>query len=188
MKKRLIGLMTALALLLSATAATAAAPLTLQEIVDRVVVPMALENDTEETGRNRYFSHEQLAEIVRVMEENGITLPENNTVMQYVTSGCGYYESSVVGYFCDQVFGPSDTWTDEEQSWYDGLEVRMGHTEEQISHVPGKDNMTREEAVALADVCPVHHRLSDIHRRGRRMVGLADPEGHRPRAIRCFVR
>ena len=46
MKKRLIGLIMALALLLSATAATAAAPLTLQEIVDQVVVPMALENDT----------------------------------------------------------------------------------------------------------------------------------------------
>ena len=150
MKKRLIGLMTALALLLSAAAATAAAPLTLQEIVDRVVVPMALENDTGDAGITLDFSHKQLAEIVRVMEENGITLPENNTVMQYVTSGCGYYESSVVGYFCDQVFGPSDTWTDEEQSWYDGLEVRMGHTEEQVSHVPGKDNMTREEAVAWA--------------------------------------
>ena len=95
MKKRLIGLMTALALLLSAAAATAAAPLTLQEILDQVVVPMALENDTGDAGITLDFSHKQLAEIVRVMAENGITLPENNTVMQYVTSGCGYYESSV---------------------------------------------------------------------------------------------
>ncbi len=150
MKKRLIGLMTALALLLNAAAAPAAAPLTLQEIVDRVVVPMALENDAEEMGCNREFSHEQLAEIVRVMEENGITLPENNTVMQYVTSGYGYSETDVVGFFCDQVFGPHGTWTDEEQGWYDGLEVRLGHTEEWASHVPGKDNMTREEAVAWA--------------------------------------
>ena len=150
MKKRLIGLMTALVLLLNAAAATAAAPLTLQEIVDRVVVPIALENDAGDAGITLDFSHKQLAEIVRVMEENGITLPENNTVMQYVTSGCGYSETDVVGFFCDQVFGPSDTWTDEEQSWYDSLEVRMGHTEEQVSHVPGKDNMTREEAVAWA--------------------------------------
>ena len=124
--------------------------MTIPEIVDQVVVPLALANDRGGAGYSRYFSYEDLAEIVRVFEENGFVLPENDVVMQFVTSGYGLPESSVAESYCLQFFGPFGTWTDEQQGWYDDLEVRLGHAETFGSHVPGKDNMTREEAIAWA--------------------------------------
>ena len=150
MSKRLIGLVLALVLLVGCVPVSAAGTLTVQQVVDQVVVPLALANDRGGAGYSRFFSYEELAEIVRALEENGITLPENDTVMQFVTSGCGLPESSVVDYICKHAFGPFGTWTDEQQGWYDDIEVRMGHTDTFSSHVPGKDNMTREEAVAWA--------------------------------------
>ena len=150
MSKRFICLLMALVVMLGVVPVSAAGAMTLQEIVDQVVIPLALENDRGGAGFSRYFSYEDLAEIVRVFEENGFVLPENDIVMQFVTSGCGVPESSVAESYCLQFFGPFGTWTDEQQGWYDDLEVRLGHAETFGSHVPGKDNMTREEAIAWA--------------------------------------
>ena len=150
MYKRLIGLMMALVLMFGSVPVSADGSLTVQEIVDQVVIPLALENDRGGAGYSRYFSYEDLAEIVRVFEENGFVLPENDVVMQFLTSGCGVPESSVAESYCLQFFGPFGTWTDDQQGWYDDLEVRLGHAETFGSHVPGKDNMTREEAIAWA--------------------------------------
>lgn len=150
MSKRLIGLMMALVVMLGCVPVSASGSMTIQEIVDQVVVPLALANDRGGAGFSRYFSYEDLAEIVRVFEENGFVLPENDVVMQFVTSGYGVPEGLVAERYCQQFFGPFGTWTDEQQGWYDDLEVRLGHAETFGSHVPGKDNMTREEAVAWA--------------------------------------
>ena len=150
MSKRFICLLTALVLMLGAVPVSAAGTLTAQEIVDQVAVPLALENDKGEEGYNRFYSYEELAEIVRVLEENGISLAENSHIMQYLTSGCGFLEISVVEDICKQAFGPSGTWTDEQQGWYDEMIVRLGYVESFVSHVPGKENMTREAAIAWA--------------------------------------
>ena len=150
MSKRFICLLLALVVMLGAVPVSASGSMTIQEIVDQVVVPLALENDRGGAGFSRYFSYEDLAEIVRVFEENGFVLPENDVVMQFVTSGYGLPESVVPESYCQQFFGPFGTWTDEQQGWYDDLEVRLGHAETFGSHVPGKDNMTREEAIAWA--------------------------------------
>ena len=150
MYKRLIGLMMALVLMFGSVPVSASGAMTIQEIVDQVVIPLALANDRGGAGFSRYFSYEDLAEIVRVFEENGFVLPENDVVMQFVTSGYGVPEGLVAERYCQQFFGPFGTWTDEQQGWYDDLEVRLGHAETFGSHVPGKDNMTREEAIAWA--------------------------------------
>ena len=150
MSKRFICLLTALVLMLGAVPVSAAGTLTAQEIVDQVAVPLALENDKGEEGYNRFYSYDELAEIVRVLEENGISLAENSHIMQYLTSGCGFLEISVVEDICEQAFGPSGTWTDEQQGWYDEMIVRLGYVESFVSHVPGKENMTREAAIAWA--------------------------------------
>ncbi len=150
MIKRLACLALALVLALGTAVGLATKPMTMQEVVGQVIVPMALENDKGETGYNRHFSHEELAEIIRVLGENGITLPENNMVMHYLTSGYGCSESLITQELGFEVFGEWGTWTTEQLAWYDELEYRMGHAEVPDSNVPGKDNMTREEAVAYA--------------------------------------
>ena len=150
MSKRFICVLMALVVMLGAVGVSASGSMTIQEIVDQVVIPLALENDRGGAGFSRYFSYEDLAEIVRVFEENGFVLPENDVVMQFVTSGYGVPEGLVAERYCQQFFGPFGTWTDEQQGWYDDLEVRLGHAETFGSHVPGKDNMTREEAIAWA--------------------------------------
>lgn len=111
---------------------------------------MILANDTEEAGYTRYFSYEELAEIVQVLEENGITLPVNGGVMQYLTSGYGCPESFVTQGLCNEFFGDWGTWATEQLAWYGDLEYRMGHADVPDSNVPGKDNMTRDEAIAYA--------------------------------------
>ena len=150
MSKRLIGLVLALVLLVGSVPVYAGGALTVQQIVDQVVIPLALANDRGSAGYSRYFSYENLAEIVRALEENGITLAENSDVMQFFVSGCGIPESAAVDTICLETFGPFGTWTDEQQGWYDDIEVRLGHADTFGSHVPGKDNMTREEAIAWA--------------------------------------
>ena len=77
MYKRFICMLMALVVMLGAVPVSAAGAMTIQEIVDQVVVPLALENDRGGAGYSRYFSYEDLAEIVRVFEENGFVLPES---------------------------------------------------------------------------------------------------------------
>ncbi len=168
MSKRFICVLMALVVMLGVVPVSASGSMTLQEIVDQVIIPMALENDRGEEGYNRFFSYEELAEIVRVLEENGITLPENDLVMQYLTNGCGFLEIAMVEDICAQAFGPSGTWTDEQEGWYDGMIVRLGYMETFVSHVPGKDNMTREEAIAWA--------LKKIREEYGKDLPLEDPE------------
>ena len=150
-KKLSAGLVLALVLVLLAAAALAVALLTHREIMEQVAVPMALENDGETGGINRIYSREELAGIVRVLEENGITLPENNEIMQYLKNGHGYYEEEVVKDICSAVFGGLYyTWTQEQKQWLSELEYGMGHIETFRQYLPGEDNMTYPEAEAFA--------------------------------------
>ena len=146
-KKLLTGLVTLILLALSATAAPAAAPLTGREIVEQVIVPMAVANDPA-VGLNNCFSAEELAQIVNTLNENGITLPENNLVMQMYKSGCGLFEDSVLSMICDRILSSPQTL--EEQDWYDQQAAKMGLIETYRSRIPGPENMTYEQAEAVA--------------------------------------
>ncbi len=152
MKKKLsAGLVLALILVLLAAAALAVTLLTHREIMEQVAVPLALENDAETVGVNRYYSAEELAEIARALNENGI-LEEDNPLTQLVADGQGWYEDSVINAICSQAFGPDPfTWTPEQIKWYEDLEYMLGHVEAGWKvPVPGENNMTREEAEAFA--------------------------------------
>ncbi len=150
-KKISAGLVLALVLVLLAVAAVAVALLTHKEIMEQVAVPMALENDEETGGVNRCYSHEELARIVQVLEENGITLPENDSIMQHLQNGYGYYEDELANSICSAAFGGLyNTWTQEQKQWYEELEARMGHIETFLEYMPGEDNMTYPEAEAFA--------------------------------------
>ena len=138
------------ALMLALMPAAPAEPLSFEEVVEQVAVPLALANDPR-VGINNEYSAEELAEVVRAMNENGIVLPENSMVMQMMTNGLGLYESTVIREFCDEAFGgEDDSWTLEELAWHGQIEVRIGSMEKAYNAVPGPENMTVEEAEALA--------------------------------------
>ncbi len=88
-KKMSAGLVLAIILILIATVAVAVTLLTHQEVLEQVAVPLAVENDTK-SGVNNTYDAEELAELVRSLTENGITLDENNRIMQALQNGQGY--------------------------------------------------------------------------------------------------
>ena len=150
-KKRLsVGLVLAIVLMLIAMTALAVALLSPKEIVEQVAVPLAVENDTG-IGVQGSFTNDQLAELIRTLNENGFTMEENNRIMQAMQNGQGYYEEETIMEICRQAFGGSFyTWTLEQQDWFNHLMVDIGWFEEYESCLPGPENMTYEEAEAFA--------------------------------------
>ena len=94
-KKLSTGLVLVIVLMLIAAVALAVTLLTHQEIVEQVAVPLAVDNDAS-VGVNKIYNAEELAELVRSMNENGITLEENNRIMQALQNGQGYYEEETI--------------------------------------------------------------------------------------------
>ena len=136
--------------LLIAAVALAVTLLTHQEIIEQVAVPLAVDNDAS-VGVNDTYNVEELAELVRSLNENGITLEENNRIMQALQNGQGYYEEETIMEICRQAFGGNFyTWTLEEQDWFDRLMVDIGWYETYESCLPGENNMTYEQAEAFA--------------------------------------
>ena len=150
MKKKLFaGIATAITMTLAAASAFAVAPMNPREIVEQIAVPMATANDPD-VGINNFYSAEELAEIERVLNENGIELEENSTVMQMVTNGYGLFEETVISAICEQAFGRDSGWTLEEQDWYNEQLTRIGSYESHHSCLPGPDNMTVADAETFA--------------------------------------
>ena len=149
-KKLSTGLVLVIVLMLIAAVAVAVTLLTHQEVVEQVAVPMAVENDAD-VGINGSYTAEQLTELIRTLNENGITLEENNKLMQAIQSGQGYWEEETLMEICRQAFGGNYyTWTLEQQDWFEDLMVKIGFHETHQIRVPGKNNMTYEEAEAYA--------------------------------------
>ena len=140
-KKLSTGLVLVIVLMLIAAVAVAVTLLTHQEVVEQVAVPMAVENDAD-VGINGSYTAEQLTELIRTLNENGITLEENNKLMQAIQSGQGYWEEETLMEICRQAFGGNFyTWTLEQQDWYEHLMVEIGFYESYDSHLPGEENM-----------------------------------------------
>ena len=151
MKKKLsAGLILAIVLVLTAAAALASAPLNFREILEQAAVPLATGNDTG-AAANPIYSAEELAELVRTLEENGIVLGENNQVMQVLKRQEGYYEEETLMEICREAFGGYFyTWTLEDQDWFQQLMVKIGYYESYESCLPGDGNLSYEEAEAFA--------------------------------------
>lgn len=99
-----------------ALGAVAAVRLSAREIVERQVVPMALENDGG--GVNETFTHEELARVVELAEENGVDVPEK--IQTLLENGEGYWEEETIMALAKAQFGPiPGRWTLEEQYWFE---------------------------------------------------------------------
>ena len=142
----------ALMLLLSVTA-VAATLLSGREVADEYAVPMALENDTETYVEGSY-THQELADLIRVLNENGLNLEEESTIMQALQDGYGYWEKDVITAICEEAFGGRFyAWSAEEKYWYDDMLVKIGAKERNWYCMPEEGDMTvpeaREYAAAL---------------------------------------
>ena len=100
-------------MLLIAATALAVALLSPKEIVEQVAVPVAQNNDQEN------YTYEELADLIRTLNENGITLDEGSTLMKAFQSGHGYWEQSTIREICLAAFGEDEgAWTIEQRHWY----------------------------------------------------------------------
>ena len=149
-KKLSTGLVLVIVLMLIAAVALAVTLLTHQEIVEQVAVPLAVDNDAS-IGVNKTYNAEELTELIRALNENGITLEENNKLMQAIQNGQGYWEEETLMEICRQAFGGNYyTWTLEQQDWYEDLMVKIGFHETHQTRLPGEGNMKYEDAEAFA--------------------------------------
>ena len=139
--------------LLTVTGALAAVLLSAREVVEQTAIPLARENDTDSLAVDTY-TLDQLAELIRTANENGITLDETTGIMRALRSGEGYWEDEAVMEICRAAFGGVFyEWTIEEKHWYMEIERQMGHIpqdEENPYLLPGEGDMPVEEARALA--------------------------------------
>ena len=171
-RKLTVGLVFAMVLVLMTAAAVAAILLTRKEIVEQVAVPLAVENDGE-LGVKSSYSAEELAELVRTLNENGITLEENSTIMQALKTGEEFYEEEAIMEICKQAFGGNlGTWTLEEQDWFNKMMADIGFCESYEPCLPGEDNMTYEQAEAYAFSAWEKEYGEDLHPEDRAIYQL----------------
>lgn len=148
-KRAVLAVLIAAMLLLSATA-VAAVLLGGREVVDEYAVPMALENDSESYIKG-YYTHKELAELLHTLNENGITLEEQDTIMQAFQSGRGFWEEDVIEAICTEAFGARMyAWSVAEKYWYDELLVKIGAKERNWYALPEESDMTVDAARAHA--------------------------------------
>ena len=111
---------------------------------------MAQENDEGEL-RQEYYSHEQLAQLIQTMGENGFSLDENTTIIQAFRNGHGYWEDEVLMEICREAFGSNyDAWSIEQKYWYETISAEIGLPGEHAYLLPGETDMTEQEAAQHA--------------------------------------
>ena len=112
MKKKVsVALVLAIVLALLTIGALAAL-LGSKEFVGNVLAPKAAINASDK------WTQEEVQEILRIAEENGIALSDEN--LARLQSGDGYFKEELMRLFAkvDLGFYPS-TWSLEDQAWYD---------------------------------------------------------------------
>ena len=149
-KKLSAGLVLTIVILLIVITAVAVtvALLSPQEVVEKVAVPMAQENDRD-WRIEMDFTPEELAAFIRECNENGIDLDENDAIMKAFRNGEGYNEQEAIMAVCHAAFGGTyGEWTIAERHWFEDVMVSIGWAKENYVELPGPDDLTEEEARA----------------------------------------
>ena len=135
--------------LLTVGGALAAALLSAQQVVEQTALPLAKENDTDTLTIDTY-TPQQVEQLIRAANENGITLDETTGIMQALRSGEGYWEDEAVMEICRAAFGGLfPEWTIEEKHWYNEITRQMnGFPQEEGDPypLPGENDMSTAEA------------------------------------------
>lgn len=149
-KKLSVGLALCILMALLSLTALAAALLSGMEIIEFQAIPIAMQND-EGLRVNDIYSHEELLEILRVAEENGVTVEGNWSIMEALARGEGYYEEETIMALCRAAFGGLIyEWTVDERYWFEQKLVEIGFRDQVYARLPGEGEIPAEEARALA--------------------------------------
>ena len=150
MKRKLsAGLVVCIVLVLLSLTALAAALLTGMEIIEQQAIPVAQGNDAP-LRVNDVYSHEELVALLRVAEENGITVDDDH-IREALLRGEGYYEEETIMAICRAAFGGLYyEWDVEERHWYGEMMVEIGFRDENYNRLPGEGEIAPSEARALA--------------------------------------
>ncbi len=142
-----VGLILTIILCMLTLTAVAAALLTGWELVQQEVLPMAVENDSGSAPLT--FTSEQLQYIADLAARNGVTLGENTRLA--LENGLDIREDELVRELAYNAFGPEPLyWSLEEQYWFHEAMVQLGVQKTNDHLLPGKDDLTEKEAIALA--------------------------------------
>ena len=144
-KKASVSLIFAIVLLLVTATALAAALLSPKEVVEQVAVPLA------QGSRQQNYTHEELAELIRTLNENGITLDEGSRIMQAFQAGRGYWERDTIEEICLEAFGRDESqWTLEQSHWFGEMMTAIGAWRHNIWLLPEGDEISQAQAQARA--------------------------------------
>lgn len=148
-KKLPVALAVCLVLMLLSLTALAAALLSGREIIEQQAIPIAMQND-DGLRVNGIYSHEELLELLRVAEENGVTV-EDDHIREALLRGEGYYEEETIMAICRAAFGGLYyEWDVEERHWYGEMMVEIGFRDVNDSRLPGEGEIAPAEARDLA--------------------------------------
>lgn len=145
-RKRFYGMVLAALLLLLAATAVAAAYLSAQQFVQQEVLPLAQENDADRYEEK--FSNQELAEIVRLAQENGIALSDE--MMAAFENGYGYYEQSAIMEIVSTALGKKYySWSIEEKYWFGEVMVLLGFRADNPCRLPSGDDASLQDCLIL---------------------------------------
>lgn len=147
-RKLPVALIVVLVLMLLSVTAVAAVVLSWQQVVEQEIIPIAQQNDTEETVEPE-FTNDELRRVLQIAEENGVVIPQG--LEDIVEAGYGYWEEGTLRTLASAALGYSyKYWTIEQRYWYGEVLVAIGDTEENPHHLPGEGEISFDEAMSIA--------------------------------------
>lgn len=141
-RKISMALVVAIIMVLITVTAIAAVLLSGKEFVQEVMVPKAQESQMES------WTEDEVREILRVAEENGLQLTEEQKT-QLLDRG-GYYKEELMRIFVKLDLGDQpSTWSIEDQAWYSQMLIDIGLNTESSTALPEEGEATETETLAV---------------------------------------
>ena len=151
MKKKLsISFVLVIVLMLITVTALAVVLLSPKDIVESVAVPLAQQNDNGDM-RQEFYTHDELVQLLRVLDENGFAIDDSTTIIQAFQNGYGYWEDEVLMEICRSAFGKNEgTWSVEQKYWVQYIMNSIGIPDHNFYLQPDESDMTEIEAAQRA--------------------------------------
>lgn len=141
-RKLSTALVVAVILALVAVTALATALLSGKEFVQEVMGPKAQENQSQS------WTEDEVQEILRVAEENGLQLTEEQKT-QLLDRG-GYYKEELMRIFVKLDLGDQpSTWSIEDQAWYSQMLIDIGLNTGSTTALPEEGEATEADVLAV---------------------------------------
>ena len=145
-RKLSVGFVITCLLILLAAGALAAVLLGGREFVDQILAPKAAETASDS------FTQEEIADILRIAAENGLTLSDEDMYCLNHLDETGYFKEELMRRFVKTEYGfYPDAWPIEVQHWYEEMLIAAGLQEGPVVNVlPEGDELREEQILTIA--------------------------------------